>query len=277
MRTSRLRWALYLFTLFFASGCTDATLPVPERTDPTGSGSQPRSIYTLPEVVATIPKCDKYTDLNFCAPPGPGQCMADLVGGPPDGTLALSCIGGGTVYPVSPPGGGGSSGAGPATGPGPGVVPTPETASRNDEIPAQDTLPNCSRTQTAVWAKAYCRSQTPSATQAAAVSAAFDRIEQRGPECALIAAEGRRLAAQGRIRLFEPVTGDPGGWGSPTVGVLIASYWVDNYATAPTADNRNLDHTLAHEVEHVMRRSHVDSGYETPNSRACSGLSAGGQ
>ncbi|HEX6042200.1 hypothetical protein [Longimicrobium sp.] len=99
-------------------------------------------------------------------------------------------------------------------------------------------------------------------------------MEQRGGECASLAAEGRRLFGQGELRVFAPVAGDAGGWGSAQIGVLIADYWVDRFSDTISGDNRNLEHTLSHEIDHKLGREHTDAlGYETPNSRTCSGLS----
>lgn len=176
------------------------------------------------------------------------------------------------------PGGGGGTGPAPCTGSGcttePGA-PSPETASEDDYISPMDTVPNCTVVQSAAWADAYCRATVPSGARADTINAALNRIEQRGGECATIAAQGRTLLAAGRLKVFAPQSGDTGGWGDSDIGVLIADYWVDHFSSTVTSDNRNLDLSLSHEIEHSLgRSSHVDAGgYDTLNSRTCSGLS----
>lgn len=143
-----------------------------------------------------------------------------------------------------------------------------------DAISPLDTVPNCAVAQTRPWARAYCRSTMPNAAREAAIRAALTRMEQRGEQCAQLAARGRELLNSGRLRTFAPVDGDHGGWGNPNIGVILAEYWIDQYASTASPDNRNLDHTLAHELDHTFGRMHTDfTGYETANSRACSGLS----
>jgi hypothetical protein len=165
-------------------------------------------------------------------------------------------------------GGGGGGGTG-------GDVPGPTTASTNDTIEDQDTVPDCTQSQTKNWQQAFCRSAPPTNAQLDSTNAALNRIEQRGGACAELAQEGRRLLSIGRLQYFAALSTDAGGWANPDIGVILASFWVDRYSGARvTSDNRNLDFALSHEIDHALGRNHTDAaGYETPNSRACSGLS----
>jgi len=177
-----------------------------------------------------------------------------------DGTADGSGSGGGDW-------GGGDGGGGDVFG--------PATESMNDEIAEQDTVPNCTQAQTTDWANAFCRSTAPAGARLDSTNAALNRMEQRGEACAELAREGRRLLSAGRLGYFVPTTGDAGGWGDSDIGVIVADYWADQYSGGRVSgDNRNLDHILSHEIDHVLGRDHTDTGgYETPNSRTCSGLS----
>lgn len=134
MRRPRLYLHGFVLAILFSGACTDATLPTPGARDGAGAGIRPRAIYTLPEVVAEIPKCDRYTDLNFCAPSG-GECMTDGAAQAPDGTLAMSCIPGGPVLPT--PGTGTGSPGGTPNNPGPDLEEPelePDTCNTGDPL-----------------------------------------------------------------------------------------------------------------------------------------------
>jgi hypothetical protein len=182
-----------------------------------------------------------------------------------DGTYDGSGGGGGDWGGWDGGGGGGDGGSGELG---------PTTESTNDEIAPQDTVPNCTQAQTTNWANAFCRSTRPTGARLDSTNAALNRMEQRGGACAELAREGRRLLSIGRLGYFVPQAGDAGGWGSSDIGVIVADYWVDQYSGGRvSADNRNLDHSLGHEIDHALGRAHIDAaGYETANSRACSGL-----
>lgn len=275
MRSVLLRSAAILFTSFLvACGDVPTGSPAPDALSagPLLSGDCVRGDDGLIRCPPLEPvwgdECDPYH--YDC---GADDCIQSTGGGDVESTSMQSCpapgegsTGGGTAPPPGGEGGGGGSGT--------GTKPSPQTENLDDHISPQDTVPNCTVAQTVNWAKAYCRASAPTGTRRDAVNAALDRMEQRGPECANLAAQGRLLLGQDRLQVFAPVTGDAGGWGSPTIGVLVADYWIDQFSTTVSADNRNLDHTLSHEIEHVLGREHIDqAGYETPNSRTCSGLS----
>jgi hypothetical protein len=218
-RHSVLRLITYLFTSLITIGCADSTLPdAPADSGRVEAGTAGANRdYTLPPIVV-IGKpttCDPYIDLNFCEPTGPGDiCMTSVAPGELEFASLASCpISGGPGGPGAP--GTGGDGEGPDDS-----VERPETPSLKDFIPPTDTVPNCTQTQSASWAKAYCRASAPSEARAEAVGSALDRIAQRGGACALMAAEGRALLSSGRLQLFSPRTGDAGGWGSPTIGLL---------------------------------------------------------
>jgi hypothetical protein len=109
-------------------------------------------------------------------------------------------------------GGGGADWGGGGGGSG-GDVPGPTTASTNDDIAEQDTVPDCTQAQTTDWALAFCRSTRPAGARLDSTNAALNRMEQRGGACADLAREGRQLLSAGRLTYFVPQTGDAGGWG----------------------------------------------------------------
>lgn len=174
-----------------------------------------------------------------------------------------TCDGGGS-------GGGDGSGGGGESDPTLGV---------DDYIVAADTLPNCGQVQTAQWTHAYCNSFPPAGDQLLRTHQAFDRIAARGGECANIAAFGRQLLSEGRFRyfphqeLYEKYTGWGGRWGAgeKESGVLLATFWPDDFGDPKGLGYPNFDNKIAHEIEHVMGRDHIGPD-QTLNSRACAGL-----
>lgn len=268
MRGGLARNVIFCAFAMLVGACTD--LP----TTPTTSASSPgpsRDWMLGPVIVVGHPQCDPYLDLDWCRGEGDGHCMSGAGVGAQDKELAF-------VSGCSAPGtgigkGGGAIGSPEPVGVDPGTGLSPESEDLDDRISPQDTVPDCAQTQTIDWAQAFCRSAAPTGARADTINAALDRMEQRGGECASLAAEGRRLLGQGHLRVFSPVAGDAGGWGDARIGVLIADYWVDAFSDTVSSDNRNLEHALSHEIDHELGRDHTDqAGYETPNSRTCSGL-----
>jgi hypothetical protein len=88
------------------------------------------------------------------------------------------------------------------------------------------------------------------------------------------------LLEAGRLKYYPTRDEYEGGWGHPSIGVIIDIGWVEKHFDKLSIDGRNLAHLLVHEIEHFMGRQHVGHGtahedrYNTPNSNNCSGLSA---
>jgi hypothetical protein len=141
-----------------------------------------------------------------------------------------------------------------------------------------DTLPNCAQEQqlqtdpTQNWQHAYCNSSPPEGERLTKTRNALERIRQRGGECANIATAGLNLLAAGRLRYYayHEAYGSVGGWGSPEVGALLDSGWIDGFSDS----DPNLQGKLIHEIEHAMGRleHYTTMGYnQTLNENACSG------
>jgi hypothetical protein len=167
----------------------------------------------------------------------------------------------------------GYGGAGGGEGPGGGGSAGGEsgfTWSENDAI-VTDTLPNCGQVQTENWMHAYCGSLPPVGERLARTEAAFERIEQRGAECANIAAFGRQLLAAGGLRYFQQQDWyeEYAGWGSPALGAMLASFWVDQFGAPGGTGQRNFDNKLVHEIEHAMGRLDHPTPDQTANSYHC--------
>lgn len=173
----------------------------------------------------------------------------------------------------------GGGGGGPGAEPSP--MPAATRAGRN--IPEGANPPDCSKPQTEAWAIDYCNARAPEGERLNRTKQAIARIKARGGECANIADKAITLLSQGKLRYYPESADSQGGWGNSSIGAILLDAWVDNYFDTAIEQQdangnivrRNLDHTIVHEVEHTMGRSHIDQnagGFQTPNSQACSGL-----
>lgn len=129
-------------------------------------------------------------------------------------------------------------------------------------------LPDCTKTQTGAWQKAYCAGAPANGTTLTETNRALNRIRAKGGECANIAARGDSLLANSQIRYFNGSGADLRGWGHPQVGVILDSRVIGRGAPY------NHDLFLVHEIEHAMGRGHTGQDADgvdmTPNDRACS-------
>jgi hypothetical protein len=115
---------------------------------------------------------------------------------------------------------------------------------------------------------------------------ALDEIAKRGDVCKELADAGKAMLNKTTPTLQVFVSsgftfdGKPFGGAAPLGGdwLVIADYWTDTYETTLSSDGRNLQHILAHELDHHKNRHHNGHGtpsedlYNTPNSKSCSGL-----
>jgi hypothetical protein len=144
-----------------------------------------------------------------------------------------------------------------------------------DEYENGLSVPDCSVPATTNFEAAWCRAQEPQGILYERVTSAFDRIRDRGAECAEIADHGMMLLQTGQLRFFDAMPGDAGRWGDWDVGVILADYWVHRwYTTAATPGTQpmNLEFALIHEVDHTLGLNHTDTPQQTPHTKACSGL-----
>ncbi len=174
-------------------------------------------------------------------------------------------------------------GSGGLFGPG-SAPPTPPPVDPNNPV-AADTIPNCAAANLDPPRQAWCSANSwpPTAAETAQLDSAINRMRAKGGECAQLASIIESLRNRGRIRIYTDgahpfsgaaplVTDGTGGnhW------MVLSNSWFTTYnspskATAQEPVRRWLDHTLAHEGDHLSGRTHTDSGgFSTPNSSACS-------
>ena len=162
-------------------------------------------------------------------------------------------------------------------GSGDGGADGAEDGLQGDDDVAINGPPDCSKpeTLTLAWEKAYCRAMSPEGERLRRTTAGLNAIAAKGGECASIAATGQSLLENGSLRYFTAVEGDKGGWGAPSIGVLLGVGWVDNFGNEGNPNYDVFLRLLVHEVEHTMGRPHLTDAAgaetnETANSRACS-------
>lgn len=191
----------------------------------------------------------------------------------------------------------GSGGAGTSTESSGDVPPAGADDSVGELAP-----PDCDPLPTRDQEEAYCRGVVPDSVRAQKIRDALARIAARGEVCRRLAEAGERLLAQGRIRIFSlgdltwnhPVSGRPEPWFSgaaPQDGdwLVLEDRWTDLWATTVTmhgSQPRNLEHTLAHELDHHLNHASAQTNgvghlrnpdgttdpVNTANSKQCSGL-----
>src|SRR5690606_36632419 len=153
----------------------------------------------------------------------------------------------------------------------------PEYFMRNDFVFA---IPDCENIQSDMD-EAWCNAVVPTGVWLERTHNALNRIEQRGPECAVIAARGRELLGWGLLRYY-PHKSHYGflGLGSPgdNYGVVTSDLLVEQYYEDGMLGWIGLDWSLSHEIEHTLGRGHAtnedgsESKAHTPHSRLCSGM-----
>lgn len=157
-------------------------------------------------------------------------------------------------------------------------VPPPPPGDPNDAFD-EPIAPNCMFPKDG-YEKLWCTSPKPNADQAARITEALNKMEQLGGECVALAQHGRAIL--NNMRIFDQASNPGTGGGALRGGdwMVIGNYWVDYYfgSTVTGADDpggpRNLQHMLAHELDHSKNKAdHYGNIYNTPNSRACSGIS----
>jgi hypothetical protein len=209
---------------------------------------------------------------------GGDDCIASGWPGGDPLTQGCSGSGGGGGNGGGDPGGGGGGGGAGGTAPfcpDFGCDDEESPPSHDDYIAPGSRIPDCTKAVLQPWEHAYCTSEPPSGERLVRTQNSLQRVEARGGECANIAAAGWQLLASGRIRYYpyvESVHGNYGGWGSPEIGVLLDTGWVDDFGGTPTGHG-NFDMKLVHEIEHAMGRGHVEGSNETSHSASCAGFS----
>jgi hypothetical protein len=261
--------AMLLLAVGFAA-CGD--LPTGREEQISTEGVTPNAAITLEPVIVIAPPCDPYTTLRGCE--GGGDCMTSTAE-PVDALAPEGCgSGGGSGGGTGGSTGGTGGGGGGSGSSGSGSVPTAP-----DDYDPGMTPPDCTKPMLLPWEHAYCTSSCtsspPSGERLVRTLTALQRIAARGGECANIAAFAQNLLASDQIRYYdyvESIHGEYGGWGSPEIGAILDTGWVDDFG-GTAAGASNFDLKLIHEVEHAMGRDHVPgSTIHTPNSNACSGF-----
>lgn len=140
-----------------------------------------------------------------------------------------------------------------------------------DTVPVA--APICPVSDTAEpWERDYCSGVVPGRTSVTRKSflAAMNRLELRGGICAQLAAFGRNLLEQGKVRYFNAYDDDLRSFGGPGVGIIIQKQFIHN------AEPYNHEWVLAHELEHAMTGyvhdlTDVDAAgvKHTPNDTYC--------
>lgn len=192
---------------------------------------------------------------TYCDPDPTIGCT--VVGGSPTPTDPSTCT---SVTCTSTGGDGGYQGGGGGSGGGYEGSSTSVANTSTDFSP--DTIkPNCANPGSGEEYEA-CNAPQPDADQWQKVRDSLNRIEMRSSSCAEIANKGRELLAAGKIRFFhhKAAYGDTAGWGNVGYGVLLEiEYWLFDHFTDKDRLGRNFDTGLAHEIEHAMGRTHIDT------------------
>ena len=144
--------------------------------------------------------------------------------------------------------------------------------------------PDCAH-PAAVQARAFCNGSVPDSLRRSRLRAAIDSMRQLGGPCVALAdrldvilrADGLRIYRQADFPTFGGAAASGGDW------LVVSDAWTDQFFGSTTTSGepggpRNLQHTLAHEADHLLGRHHLNNGlanedpYNTPNSRSCSGI-----
>jgi len=122
------------------------------------------------------------------------------------------------------------------------------------------------------------------------IEGALARMDSLGGVCHDLAQLGSFLLSIGRIHIYvigkNGVTDDVGGGfaseGMGEDGFMGLEYkWTDIFfdaaraARSPAGQARNLQTSLAHELDHLRNKDHIDDaagGYLTPNTQHCGGF-----
>lgn len=178
----------------------------------------------------------------------------------------------------------------------PGTSPGPHVYAPNFD--AGDALqagvkPDCRIKQTDIRNDAWCKAGAVLLPlRKARILDALNKMDALGGECSVLAAKGRSLL-DGSLRVYDPGPaiaytgagfGDSGGFG------LLSSRWTDEFIEPGSTSfttvyngvgvtvKAGLQYVLAHELDHIKGRYHIDGpnqqggiGAITPNSIACGG------
>jgi len=160
------------------------------------------------------------------------------------------------------------------------------------DVTQAGTKPNCRVAQTDIKNDAWCKASPvllPLRKQR--IIAALNRMNALGGECSVIAAKGLAML-DGSLRVYDPgptIAYDGWGFGDNGGFLLLRSTWTDEYIETGSASYKTklngvpvtvkagLQWVLAHEIEHVLSRGHIDPKSEggaaalTQNAIACGG------
>jgi len=175
---------------------------------------------------------------------------------------------------------------------GGGQVGNPTVTAPSSAVPGADpqAVPDCT-VEHFLYTKehAYCSGTEPTDVRLTRISRALDRMRAKGGSCAQLAAVGDAVIASRQLRVFESGRNTPyeywwgfgrnggalpenGGPSGPEAYIALGSsltdqFWDDLHA-AP--NGVTLQWILAHELDHLLGRGHVDAAeLHTPNSAAC--------
>jgi hypothetical protein len=194
------------------------------------------------------------------------------------------CFDGEYWEPCEDDGGGGGGGAYPISNP-----PTTVPASGEDMAPLNGD-PSCASPRN-IQETLWCNGYTPDATRRPRVDAAIARLKAKGGICATIGTMAEAIVARGSLRIYPDNLGithgiggtAPRGGGAtgPNSWIALMAVWTDEHydaahKTTGESPSRTLQHSIAHEVDHLRGEGHVGEGTpnedprNTPNSQACS-------
>lgn len=143
--------------------------------------------------------------------------------------------------------------------------------------------PDCNATLTKEGHKKWCSGELPSGTRLTRIKAALASMRTIGGVCTTLANIGDSLLVHKTLKIAKPAPADSGSGWAPIGGgaqgsnswMAISTVWTDvfydsTHYTTNEVVHRNLQRTLAHELDHLNGSIHFASPYQTPNSEACS-------
>ena len=166
---------------------------------------------------------------------------------------------------------------------GPGYRSVPSSP-EGDVLDIDGTSIDCSKPQTFKGNQLYCGGFVPSGSRLTRITAALNRMRVINSDCAHLAAIADTLLSGNKLHLFVGDSTAKGGYAmegggatGPNAWMAIDVTWTDAFwdnahYTVGEPVHRNLQQSLAHELDHLAGALpvHTTSPYSTPHSESCS-------